>query len=183
MKLLLSPHNDDEVLFTAFTILRERPVVCIVLDSRVQPSRGAIGCDTDTRHAETWRAMQELVGTEHLRRLGFSDITTAQSEPAIERAFRDMGEFEMVYAPAVEVDGHPHHNLVGHLAGKVFQNVTYYLTYTRAGKSRGTEVQIEDGAWIGKKLKALACYESQHSLDPRLGCWPHFVNDLREYYA
>jgi hypothetical protein len=57
------------------------------------------------------------------------------------------------------------------------------MTYTRSnGKSRGREVPIERGEWIINKLRAMACYRSQIEI-PRLGCWPHFVNDLREYYV
>jgi len=33
MKLLLSPHNDDECLFAAYTLMREKPLVIVVTDS------------------------------------------------------------------------------------------------------------------------------------------------------
>lgn len=189
MKLFLSPHNDDEALFGAFTIMRERAAVAIVFDSMIQEQRGA-GITAPDRRMETLEAMDILAGEDDdgitewepdVRLLGFSD---AAPDPfAIEAAFRKFGQPDMVYAPAVEVDGHPHHNLVGELAAKVFTNVTHYMTYTKAGKSVGREVPIEDGAWIGRKLRALACYESQHRIDPRIGCWPHFTRDLTEYYA
>lgn len=62
MKLLISPHNDDETLFAAFTIMRERPVVLVVFDSEVQVLRGFADCDAVTRRNETMHAMAELTG-------------------------------------------------------------------------------------------------------------------------
>ena len=32
MKILLAPHNDDEALFAAYTIMREHPLVIVVTD-------------------------------------------------------------------------------------------------------------------------------------------------------
>ena len=56
MKLLLSPHNDDECLFAAYTLMREKPLVVIITDSdahlvegitahqRREESRRAVNC-------------------------------------------------------------------------------------------------------------------------------------------
>jgi hypothetical protein len=38
VKLLLAPHNDDETLFAAYTCLRERPKVVVILRSFVRPA-------------------------------------------------------------------------------------------------------------------------------------------------
>ena len=184
MKLFLSPHSDDETLFGAFTIMRERPTVCVVYDSYVQPSRGVPGCEAETRRIETERALRELVGTPGMHCLGFRDDRAETVGSIAIALWERYGGVEHVWAPAYEQDGHDQHNLVAQAAAKVFPGkVTHYLTYTRTGgKSRnGTEVLPRSGDDIARKLRALACYSSQLQMDPRLGCWPHFVNDLREY--
>ena len=180
MKLFLSPHNDDETLFGAFTILREKPLVVIVFDSHLQFDRGT-GVTAIQRRTESMNAMIAL-GMMPPKFLGFSDAEAI--EPAIEAAFARLGRFEMVYAPADEEQGHAQHNLVARLADRVFDPVTHYLTYTRTrGKSASDHpVPIEKGEWIAAKLRALACYGSQHAIDSRLGCWPHFLRDQTEYY-
>jgi hypothetical protein len=87
----------------------------------------------------------------------------------------------MVYAPAVEELGHPHHNMIGEIAGQVFKNVTYYMTYTRNGKSvSGNMVRPEFYEWPLKKLQALSCYESQIT---RPDQWDHWLREQYEYYA
>lgn len=196
MKLFLSPHNDDETLWGAFTIMRERPTVCVVFDSYVQPSRGIPGCDARTRRGESIRAVRELTSDNGLPRLypmepdflGFRDDDKfsidglASLTAVLHERFVNV---EQVWAPAIEENGHDQHNMVGAAADAAFPGkVTRYLTYTRKvdGKSRnGTEVLPRSGDDIARKLRALACYTSQLQMDDRLGCWPHFVNDLREY--
>ena len=199
MKLLLSPHNDDEVLWCAYTIMRERPTVCVVFDSYVQPSRGLGSCIAGRRRQETIDALVELTREEYCNAM----IAGTEVEPDF-LGFRDDDKFSMdglasltaalhghyrnveqLWAPAIEQDGHEQHNMVGAAADAAFPGlVTHYLTYTRKvdGKSRnGTEVLPRSGDDIARKLRALSCYRSQLQMDPRLGCWPHFVNDLREY--
>lgn len=196
MKLFLSPHNDDETLFGAFTIMRERPEVCIVFDSFVQPSRGISGCDMLIRRRETVRALSALTlmldwhgaiknQAVEPRFLALSDELNYAPE-ALARClgtYRDVAE--EVWIPAVEPDGHLQHNLVGQVGLEVFSNakVHRYLTYSRrSGKSRGgVEVLSRSGDEIARKLRALACYTSQLQMDPRLGCWPWFMGDLKEY--
>lgn len=172
-RLFLAPHNDDETLFGAFTILRERPLVIVVFDSWNQWLRGH-RITAEQRRTETLAALRILeAGAEFL---GFKD-----SEPdpeAIAAALGRYGQPEMVYAPAVEPDGNAQHNLVGEIAVRLFPKVTRYMTYTAAGKSRGKSVPVEPG-WAHKKLRALACYASQIELpDTR----DHFLRDQYEYY-
>lgn len=182
MKIFLSPHTDDEALFGAFTILREQPLVVVALDGYVQEKRG-VHVTAVERRKETQKAM-DILGAE-VKFLGVRDDSPDWRLVGIEMfRLNEMYKPEMVYAPASELNGHPHHNQIGEQALLFFPHVTHYMTYTPAGKSRSSrEVKIEHGSWIGKKLRALACYESQHSLDPRMGCWPHFMRDLTEYYA
>lgn len=197
VKLLLSPHNDDEALFCAFTIMRERPTVVVAFDSYVQPFRGVPGCNNVIRRQETVRALRELTGDPRdsdigdievpLHFLGFSDAEVWTPEVlagGLVNALPDIGKYEQIWAPAWVVNGHDQHNALGEAADLLFPGkVTHYATYTRTyGKSRnGTEVQPRSGEDISRKLRALACYRSQLEMDPRLGCWPHFMNDLREY--
>jgi LmbE family N-acetylglucosaminyl deacetylase len=177
MKIFISPHNDDEVLFGAFTLLRERPLVVFVFDSYVQPSRGLSGTSAERRRAESLEACG-ILGCE-CRFLGLRDDAEA-SAIRIGSLIEDLEPSE-IWAPASEVGGHAQHNLVAAACNR-FPAAHRYLTYTAAGKSFGLkEVPIQQAYWIPAKLFALASYTSQHSLDPRMGCWPHFIGDQREY--
>lgn len=186
MNLFLSPHNDDETLFGALTILRERPQVCVVFDSYVQPSRGIPGCDCDIRREETFAALRELTGTPGASFLGYRDDRGCPVDHLAIELYERFGNAKRVWAPAFEVGGHDQHNLVALAADKAFagKEVIHYLTYQRGkgDKSRGgTEVLPRSGDDIARKLRALACYTSQMQMDPRLGCWPWFMGDLKEY--
>lgn len=181
MKILLSPHNDDAALFAAFTCLRESPLVITVFDSYVQQQRWP---DTDatmgTRRSEDQFAMAELACEPIF--MGIPDSVGV--EEACEQMLRCLREYQpdQVWAPALEINGHAQHNAVASVAKTLWGGrVTHYLTYTPAGKSTdGRLVEIESPLWIPAKLRALAHYGSQ--MDPRLGCWPHFVRGLEEYY-
>lgn len=185
MSIFLAPHNDDETLFGAFTIQDARPLVVVVYDGHVQAARGLPVTWTE-RRAETVKAC-ELLGLSSVVFLGFSDLdATVTSADIATRLLQVVGpavQLEHVFAPAVEMDGHAQHNLVA-LAVPAGRNVTRYLTYTAAGKSVSSRpVEIQSPRWIARKLRALACYESQFNLDPRMGCFPHFLRDQTEYYA
>lgn len=190
MKLLLSPHNDDETLFASFTIMRERPTVCVVFDSFVQPSRGLGWCIADRRRAETEEALVELTRHEYegtevpVNFIGLSDAVQHQLSTLGRILYVTFPNAEQVWAPAFEEGGHDQHNLVAQAADIAFPGkVTHYLTYVRGkGKSRnGMEVEPRSGDDIARKLRALACYTSQMNMDPRLGCYSWFMGDLKEY--
>jgi LmbE family N-acetylglucosaminyl deacetylase len=179
VRLAVVPHNDDETLWLSWTILREQPLVLVVFDGCVQGNRG-VDVTALQRRCETQAAMK-ILGVQ-VEFLGFRDDDPAVT---VEQVRWRIGNANAVYAPAFEVDGHVQHNLVA-TACDGMPVVDRYLTYTRTKgeKSRSSrEVKIDHASWIGKKLRALACYESQHSLDPRMGCWPHFCRDLSEFYA
>jgi hypothetical protein len=210
MKLLLSPHDDDQVLWCAWTILREEPTVCIVYDSFVQTARGVEGCDAQSRKIESIKAQHELFppdpvyphafrGKSDLFDLGLRDDTDyapAYIRSEIQR--QTNMTYTEVWAPAYEEGGHDQHNVVARV-GDLFEAegcvVHRYLTYTRGGgKSRnepyrdgrigrpGVEVLPRSAEDIQKKLRALACFKSQMQLDPRIGCAEWFYGtDLREY--
>lgn len=176
MKLFVSPHNDDEALFGALTLLREKPLVVVVFDSYIQQNRGN-RVTWEQRRDET-RAACGILGCE-VRYLGFRDDDLTVTAGSIAHWIEALGPSE-VWAPAYEPGGHHQHNLVARACDKL-PGLTRYLTYTVVGKSKGREVPVLEPSWIGKKLQALACYESQW--DPRLGCWPHFLREQMEYYA
>jgi LmbE family N-acetylglucosaminyl deacetylase len=173
MNIFISPHNDDEVLFGTFTLLRERPMVVVVYDSYTQFRRG----DPITAHQrrkESIRAM-EILGID-VAFCGLSDEGVDAEECAAALApYRDAGK---VWAPAFEKDGNRHHNLIARVADSLFPQSQRYLTYTLAGKSRGVPVPYQP-EWIAKKLLALASYESQIELPATA---EFFMNDLHEYY-
>lgn len=176
MKVFLSPHNDDEVLFGTFTILRERPHVinCLRCDFQVDPAHGA---PYPAREAETARAL-EILGVTHTQ---WDILETDPDWAEMLRRFQALRAqgFTTVWAPKVEEGGHPHHNEIGRLALSVWPEATRYCTYSLAGKSRGVEVPYRP-PWVAIKLKALACYESQAG---GLNCHKYFIRDQREYVA
>lgn len=161
MDVFLAPHPDDEVLFGAFTLLRHRPRVIIVLD-----------CGPDRT--------EESVSAGAV--LGVEVTQWPYPEPspdwdAIARRLWALPAIRKVFAPAYAEGGNPDHNHVAELAPAAANR---YLTYTDAGKqTEGLEVNPEP-EWIGLKHRALACFASQFRLPGRA---EHFLRDIREYAA
>jgi LmbE family N-acetylglucosaminyl deacetylase len=173
MKILFAPHNDDETLFGAFTILREQPLVVVVYDSYAQNRRGC-NVTAEGRRQETLAAMKVL-GAE-VEFCGLSDESMDPVEcVAALRRYIGAGE---VWAPACEDNGHPHHNIVANAVASLFTHRHHYMTYTTSGKSVGIPVAIQ-ADWTLKKLRALACYESQIEL---ASTRRFFLGDQYEYY-
>ena len=189
MKLFVSPHCDDETLFGAFTILREQPYVMIVYDGYVQQNRGLSVTPMERR--------QESIAALNILGIPMNKILFCALDDSKEYTEREIGERlitgcliadfqpEEIFMPAHELRGHRHHNLVAR-AGllEILPKITRYMTYTDHGKSVSNKpVIVENPLWIARKLLALACYTSQMSLDPRMGCWPHFLRSQEEFYA
>lgn len=170
--LLLSPHNDDETLFACFTLLRVRPLVVVCTRSA-----GGYG-DPAVREAETGAALK-LLGCPYLQ-LAHPD--TGPDWPLLEADLARLARtYAHAYAPAPETGGQEQHNRVGELAARLWTGrVTFYLTYTPAGKSTAGVAVAEEAGWRDVKRRALACYPSQ-AADPRTR--PHFERPLNEYYA
>lgn len=188
MKLFLSPHNDDAVLFGTFTLLREHPNITTVtcFDSYVQPSRGHSFADARHRRNEDLEAFSCL-GVSPPTFLGIPDNL---SDKAVEQQtlFDELSNLrlkinpEVVYAPLPEPLGNLQHNLVGEMAGVIFfSKVTYYTTYTHRGKTTTSYICVPTTSqWVMRKLRALACYSSQIEIE---NCREHFLRDQREYYG
>jgi len=175
MKLLISPHNDDEALFAAFTILRERPLVFIVTDSIRQNGRGITA---NERRNESIAAMTVLGAEVEFMGIPDAALNAQDFNRRISEFIGAFGPFDHIYAPAFEVDGNVDHNIIAE--HKFDTPVTRYLTYTKAGKSRSEKVVPFENNWPLIKLKALACYKSQ-ILEPSTR--DHFLRDQYEYYA
>lgn len=173
--VFLSPHNDDETLFGAFTLLRERPHVIVVLRSFVQEARGT-GVTYEMREAETAAAMEILGCTWEQWEIPDNEPDWSEMRDRLRTI-----DTHYVYAPAVERGGHAQHNKVGELARDVFRDrATHYLTYTpgKTKSARGRRVPYE--SWmVAQKLRALACYVSQHQQEAMV---PHFLREQYEYY-
>lgn len=186
--ILLSPHNDD-LLFSAYLGLRYEAQIITVFDSYAQPSRSwlrdsdRIRCMAPQRRHEDIQAAQAL-GLP-IRFMGIPD--TGHEDGGVERQMLDYWNSigyprpNVLIAPLWEEGGHEQHNLVAKFADQLpVPKVVLYTTYKRElGRTReGMEVTPEP-SWVLKKLRALACYESQITIG-ELGCWPWFM-DLHEY--
>ena len=168
-KLFLSPHDDDNTLFGAFTCLREKPTVLVVMDSWVQPMRGEVGCDATTRAHET-EAACKILGCE-VERVGLHDdkATEWDIEWALKNKYTD---YDVVYAPALQ-GGNKHHDMVSNAATEVFgDKVIYYTTYTKTELWTTGELEVgPTETELALKKAALVCYASQLNLSATR---PHF---------
>jgi len=184
--LFLAPHNDDEILFGSFTLLRHQPhvVICFRSFRMADPHYpGGQPVDYETRERETQAAM-DLLGCDWTQ-LVFRDDQEGQSY-ALKRWFELNKEWsfdgdpDVVFAPAYEEGGQFQHNEVALAAQDAFgERVVQYLTYTAEGRSSGgREVEFEP-EWVELKLRALACYRSQ-ILHPVTRHW-FFDAPVREY--
>lgn len=173
--IVLAPHNDDESLWTSFSILRERAHVIICLQSKREELRGE-GITAEERNAETEAAVKILGGTVEF--LPFNDATPDWS--GMVSALSARITCETVYAPAIEPGGHMQHNMVGEIANSVSKTVLHYMTYTNKGKSTSPHRVPFEPWWAALKLKALACYTSQIRSPLYVD---HFLREQYEYYA
>jgi len=180
-KILLSPHNDDEALFTSYIILREKPLVIIVTDGYIQMKRGHETITPELRKNETLCAMK-ILGVKEIEFLGISDLTLNY-----ENLKKELIKFnpEIIYAP-YQNSVNEQHNLVGNVAYELWgEKVKFYSTYIKQKEYtketlapigdieiKPTQVEME------LKNKALDCYQSQIRL-----CDLHFsaVRNKSEY--
>jgi LmbE family N-acetylglucosaminyl deacetylase len=169
--ILISPHDDDSVLFAAYTCLREKPLVVIVTDSYIQPLRGETGCSAKERAQESKRA-HEVLGCKVLR-LGLRD-----DDLCLEQVISALASLNTtrVYVPALE-GGHPQHDMVALAADQVFDtDLLCYSTYSRLSQYAlvdlhpvGTREVVPTTEEREIKMQALRCYESQIRIN-----LPHF---------
>lgn len=166
--LFLAPHNDDETLFGAFTLLREKPTVVVVTDSFVQYLRGD-NITFEQRRRETLEAMKVL-GCKVV----FGQIPDHKIDKDIlVEAFEPLKSVEKIYAPKPYENGNPQHNLIGEVAKEVFgDKVIFYSTYTKDNLYMTGDIEVKPTEEeLELKNKALQCYKSQLSLPSTR---PHF---------
>jgi LmbE family N-acetylglucosaminyl deacetylase len=174
MDIFLSPHNDDEALFGAYTIMRKKPIVVVVTDSFVEEKRGD-GVTAEERIQETKNACK-VMGVEcdflHLRD---DEIT----EDILHETLGNIYGVDTCYCPAFEVGGNPIHNLVARVA-PVFFDCIHYMTYTgESTKTKGKTIITPTEAEKELKRKTLDCYPSQQRIKSTA---PFFNNpDVLEY--
>lgn len=165
--IFLSVHNDDEALFAAFTLIREKPLVIIITDSHIQPERGDLGCSAEIRRQETIEAMA-IAGCPVVF-LGIKD--TELTEDILIQRLNPFNP-ERIYIPAIQ-GGNAQHDLVGKVGMQLFPDrCERYTTYTKTElyttgkwevKPKGDELEI--------KNRMLDCYKSQLELPSTR---PHF---------
>jgi len=188
--LFLAPHNDDETLFGAFTLLAWRPDVIVCYRSEKQDVHGIRPV---TREMETGMALRLLTGDFHaylqatVPDTASDAVATAALRPIFEDAHEILGTsrdpYDLVFAPAVEDGGHEQHSLIGDLALRVFgERVVPYLTYRRGFGRSTSSVEVPFMPdWPALKLAAMSFYRSQIAL-PSTAPW--FIDHgLREFYA
>lgn len=176
MKLLLSPHNDDEALFASYTLLREKPLVVIVTDSYIQFERGD-QITAEQRRNETREAMKILGCPVIFLGIKDTELTGDRLEEVLKYFKADT-----VYAPAIQ-GGNGQHDIVGQVAKLLFDNVIQYTTYTRDVLwTQGSQEIKPSRTESILKNQALDCYKSQINLGSTA---PHFtaVRGKSEYYV
>jgi LmbE family N-acetylglucosaminyl deacetylase len=189
MRLFLAPHNDDEVLFGSFTLMRYRSemVLVILTDSFIQGNRGD-GITAQQRRDETFNATSHLHYKENqynypLTYAGLPDDKLTQK--MVELWLKNANyKPDVVYAPMPYSSGNEQHNMVGNAALDVYGNkVIFYSTYTKDKLYMTGELEIIPTEMeLKKKQIALQCYKSQLSLPSTR---PHFeaVLGKSEWYA
>lgn len=185
--LLLAPHNDDETLFAGFLVMRFQPKVHIVFKSSKQQR---VGISAAERETETQYALLHL-GTNSTAPFTWhqGDLPDTMDDRDVRRRLLPLlelaaGEYDHVFAPAREEDGHEQHNAVADCAIDAFgeDKVTQYLTYRRSFPRTRSAWEIPfEPSWPVAKLRAMSCYSTQITLSDTA---PWFVDStLREYLA
>jgi LmbE family N-acetylglucosaminyl deacetylase len=174
MKLLLAPHNDDEALYCAFTIMRLKPLVVIVTDSAKHLQR--YGITAQERRSETIEAMKILGATVLF--LGIPDDNL--TEEVLSERLKHLDP-EMVFAPAIQ-GGNADHDTVGKVADNLWgDKVKHYATYTREDPvPSGNSVVIPTAVEISRKHEALKKYPTQLKVN---GMYFISVMGKPEYYV
>jgi LmbE family N-acetylglucosaminyl deacetylase len=175
-KLWVSPHSDDAVLFGAFTLMREKPLVLTVTDSWIQFNRGE-NITAEQRRLEDEEAMKVL-GCSIVFGGIRDDVIDAWAVKDKLSRFRG---FNGIYAPAIQ-GGNEAHDLIGKVALEVFGDVKQYTTYSATELyTTGKEEVKPDSREMLVKEAALNCYQSQIQLPATK---PHFeaVKNRSEWF-
>lgn len=150
MQIFLSPHSDDEILFGAHTIMRDKPLVVICTHATMQGDNGY------ERAMESYRAMKMLGASVMFLGIDEDKLT----EELLEEKLNPFIDDDMhLIAPEYEENGNPHHNIVAMVA-KTWGCKTY-KTYTGLeDRTIGKEI-IPTPEELELKKRAMACYKTQ----------------------
>jgi LmbE family N-acetylglucosaminyl deacetylase len=171
MKIFLSPHSDDEVLFGAYSIMREKPLVVICTHATMQGGNGY------ERAMESYRAMRILGAQVMFLGIDEDELTEEVLEERLS-FIRNDDYYHTLYAPEYEENGNPHHNIVANVAKRLTdEDVKTYKTYTGLeSRTEGKEV-IPTPEELQKKKEAMSCYQTQIN-NPNTA---HYFNVTNEY--
>lgn len=152
MQVFLSPHSDDEILFGAYTIMREKPLVVICTHATMQGGNGY------ERAMESYRAMKMLGASVMFLGIDEDELT----EEVLEEKLSILGDdYIYFYSPEYEENGNPHHNIVANVVKKRYYAGQTYKTYTGLeSRTIGKEIIPTPGE-LELKKKAMACYKTQ----------------------
>ncbi len=153
MQVFLSPHSDDEILFGAYTIMREKPLVVICTHATTQGDNGY------ERAMESYRAMKMLGASVMFLGIDEDELTKELLEKKLR--FLDSDDYLWIYAPEYEKGGNPHHNIVASAAEIFGSHIQTYKTYSGLeSRTIGKEV-IPTPEELELKKRAIACYKTQ----------------------
>lgn len=163
MKLFVAPHNDDEALFGAYTLMREHPLVLIVTDGIIHQQR--FGIKPSVRRQES-RDACKIAGCD-IEFLGIPDNDVNKKDL---RFLFSKYRPSVVYAPAID-GGNATHDLVSDIAWQVWgEKCIFYTTYSKTSfRIRGDTEIIPTKEERDKKIAMLKCYKSQLGINK-----PHF---------
>ena len=166
MKILLSPHSDDAVLFASYLIQREKLLVITVTHATLQDNNGY------QRVLEDYDAMN-ILGAP----ICYLGIDEDKLTEELLREKLKVFSCETMYVPEYEENGNPQHNLVNKVAKEMFSNVKEYKTYSGLeDRTIGKEV-IPTEEELELKKRAMRCYRTQMS-NPNTA---HYFLNHREY--
>ena len=151
MKVFVSPHPDDETLFGAYTIMREKPTVIIATYPTLQGNNGVLRLKESRKAMKILGAPVVFLGIDE-DGLSIDELTEKLQE------FKDA---ELAFIPEYEEGGNLHHNIVNIVGNRIFKNVKTYKTYTGLeDRTIGKEI-IPTEKELELKKRAMACYQTQ----------------------
>ena len=151
MRVFLSPHPDDAVLFATYTILREKLLVVTVTHPTFQGDNG------EERVIEDYTALRTLGLPVAFLGIDEDKLT----EEALRGKLQMFPSDTVFYIPEYEKDGNPHHNIVHDTVRRMTDNYKEYKTYSGwLDRSGDTEV-IPTPEELALKKRAMLCYQTQ----------------------
>jgi LmbE family N-acetylglucosaminyl deacetylase len=165
MQYIISPHCDDEVLFTAYKIMREKPVVIILTFPTLQGDNGY------ERIMESYKAMKLLGASVMFLNIPEHEFTYERLKQELLRL-----NLSKVHVPHLD-GGHTHHDITHQVATELYSDISYYRTYGKGEtRAEGWEVEATDEE-KELKQKAMNCYKTQIN-NPATA---HYFTTLYEY--